>query len=182
MDCGTVGTILQLTGVAVTGLGFWRTWREFGEPGEGFFDPVTNAARVGWARLWAIAESAVRRLLRRPRPIVLEPGPATARLQAFDARAHIGFAPLPEDPAAALEALARRTEDLLKRISGLTEESRDGLQEVRAEIADLTSRLDTTAGDLRRRTRRVAVGGIRLEALGLVLVALGTALQQLAVC
>jgi hypothetical protein len=182
MDCGALGTILQLTGVAVTALGFWRTWREFGEPGEGFFDPVTNAVRVAWARLATIAESAIRWLLRRPRPIVLEPGPATVSAKAFDPRVHIDFAQLPEDIAAAVEALARRTEDLLTRITGLTEESRDGIAGVRAEVADLASRLNSTAGDLRRRTGRVAVGGIRLEALGLVLVAAGTVLQQMTVC
>jgi len=64
-------------------------------------------------------------------------------------------------------------------VSDNRERAQDDLAALRKEIADMGQQAGELAEELERKTRRVAVGGIRLEALGLTLVALGVLLQGL---
>jgi len=173
------GTILQLAGVALTAVGFWRTWREFGDPDVGFFDPVTVPVRGGWRRLAITAEGVVRRLTRRPRSVVVHGSTFVQQMATVSARGRVQYGDLPTETGAALAELHRRTRDLMDRLSNTQEMIADGLRDVRAEIADILRRIDGLRAEFDRQARRVAIGGIRLEAGGLLLVALGTVMQWL---
>jgi hypothetical protein len=75
--------------------------------------------------------------------------------------------------------LQRRTRDLMTRLTNNEEALQDGLKEIERKLTGLSERLDAMTAGLERQARRVAIGGIRLEAAGLVLVAVGTVLQSL---
>jgi hypothetical protein len=180
VNWATIGTALQLLGVVTTGVGFWRTWREFAAPREGFFDPIAVPLRAGWRRGSLKVEGLIRRVFRRPKAVVVGAGSITVGAAAFNARGRVQFGELPPTTKAAIAELHRRTKDLMDRVSDNREDTTDGLAAVRKEIADLASQVDAVAAGLEQRTRRVAVGGIRIEAAGLVLVALGTVLQSVA--
>jgi lipid II:glycine glycyltransferase (peptidoglycan interpeptide bridge formation enzyme) len=76
----------------------------------------------------------------------------------------------------ALEELDQRTRELMEGVNDVRDALEDEVEKRQATEAQLRTDLDSAVQRLDEQDRRVAVGGIRLEALGVFLVALGLVL------
>ena len=169
---GLAGVLLQVIGVATTSVGVWKTWHEFAE-GEGFWLPIVGALRSALRRV----EGVLRRVLRRPQRIEGR-GALEAHLSlSGQARARIDFGPLPTAAEAAFAELDRRTRLLADQLATAIEHHDQALEEARASVSGLSADVELTAQRLRTQVRHVAIGGLRWEALGLLLIALGLLAQ-----
>lgn len=160
-----IGVGLQVVGLVVTGFGIAATWREFAT--ESLFEPIAVPSR----RVWAWVKS---RLLGRPVPVP----EASGRLPLTVSATGRGFAPfrtLPKDQmvAESISELDERTRDLLKQLKSLDGRMTDEAKALRAEIDSARRTIETELETLRHSDREVATSGIRWEATGLALVALG---------
>jgi len=172
------GVALQIAGLAISGVGLWRTWREFARTEDRFLGPVIDPVREAFAAFGVMAEAFVRRALRRPRMIVAEIASAQGLvISSARANVRVGYGSPPNDVPEALAELHRRTQELMAMFSKVDErlakenEDRDGaISAVRSEVDAAVKRLDA-------RGQRIAVGGIRTQGLGVFLVALGLVLQ-----
>lgn len=175
---GLAGFALEAIGLIISALGFWTTWREF-EPAGGQFlgwllSPIGRWIAAGAAR----GESAIRRLLRRPKPIA---GYARigGRLNLVGgiASVRIGYGDLPGDQVAALAELHRRTKQLMERLSSVDEQLAKEADDRESAVQALQSDLEARLGRVEDQGQRIAIGGIRAQTLGLTLIALGIVLQ-----
>lgn len=168
---------LQAVGVVVAGIGLWKTWHEV--PGERFFGPAIARGAAIWRRASGPVARFVRRLLRRPRNVVVTPGTAKMQLNTFRARARVQFGELPTDvdSATAIAELDQRTRRLMTFVTDVDERTTDDADAMREELAGAAERLASGLREVDERARRVIVGGVRWEASGLFLVGLGTALE-----
>lgn len=173
------GTVLQVAGVLMTGYGASKTWHEFAPEGERFLHPV----RARWHRLLDWLQQVGRSFLRRsPRAVVARGGVAIGVGGAFSARGRVQYPALGTDVATghAIAELDRRTRQLSETIANTADRLDEDLGGVRKDVADLGAGLGSELRRVDEQTRRVAIGGIRLEALGLVLIALGLFCQAIA--
>jgi hypothetical protein len=175
------GFVFQVAGLILAGVGLRQTWLEFRRPDERFMDPllaVTRAVGQRVARVWA----ALLRRLGRPIQHVAGAGVAMGGGGAFIARGRANYGELPVHATTedALRELDRRTRDIMNRLADLHDQHLDDTDDVRKAIDALGKRLDTEVGQLAERDRRLAVGGIRQAALGLLLAAAGLCLQWVA--
>ena len=173
------GIALQVGGVLVAGVGVWRTWREFGA-GESFFEPITSLAYWMVARSRSLARRIATRLGRKPAPQTISiQGIGSA--EAFgSATLRVGWPPLPTDGELALAELHRRTKLISEGLANAEERLGQAVQVNRDEVAALRRRISEVADQLGHQSRRVAIGGLRYQALGLFLVSAGLALQGIA--
>ena len=175
------GFVLQVAGLVLAGVGLRQTWLEFRRPDERFIDPVLAVVRaVGRRAAWVRA--AVMRRLGRPSRKVVGAGVAMSGGGAFHARRRVNYGTLPADATTedALRELDRRTRDIMNRLADVHDQHLDDTDDVRKAIDALGKRLETEVGHLAERDRRLAVGGIRQAALGLLLAAAGLCLQWVA--
>ena len=165
------GLILQVAGLVVTATGVRRTWREFAA--EPFWSPVIQRARGLWERIVA----RVRRVFRRPQIVF---GEAAGEIRmAGTALGRVGFRTIPEDgPVAdAITELDERTRRLLDQIADLREQGDEELRTLRSESRSLREEVARVVKELGEMDREVAVSGLRLEAAGMFLIALGVVFQ-----
>lgn len=178
MDWLTViGISLQLVGALLAASGLRRTWSEWAPAGEGFFDPVTVPARATWRRIVGATDRIYRRILRRRRQVDLHGQDAIGFGDAATATVHVDYTPLSPDlpVAVALGRLDRRTQELRRGLTAVEDEQR----QARSQASDLSDRVETVADQAEALSRRVAIGGIRRAALGLILVGIGTFVELL---
>ncbi len=172
-----IGVVLQIAGVCIAGVGLWQTWHEFAQ-GEGFFDPLRQRAGEMGRRIAQDVRNAIARLLRRPRkPHVIGVSSIDSMSAVERARLRVTWDPLPPDTALALDELDRRTQQLSHMVANATDRHADELEEARTAAGTLARRVEEGIERLETKTRHVAIGGVRLEAMGLFLIALGLALQ-----
>ena len=169
-----IGVGCNAIGLALAGSGLRQTWSTYGlEP---FLAPVSVPLANGRAR----AVAAIKRALRRPQPRVVGAGAAVASIQTFQARARIGYGHLDKhDAIAAIARLEARTIELNSKLAELDERLADEKEATNALVGGLDTRLASEVTRLEALARGVAVEGVRLEALGLFFVAVGTVLQTL---
>lgn len=163
--------------MAISGVAYRQTWIDFAPADDGFFDfillPVLRLVRA----VRRAAVTLVRRLLHRP---VVGGGGAVTATATVKATGRVStrlqFGSLPTDVRDALAALADRTQrlsDMLmatrEQIEGESARSQETTQTLREEFAADVARVEG-------RAQRVAVGGMRLQAFGLVLIGLGVVL------
>jgi hypothetical protein len=179
------GVVFEIVGLIITGWGAWKTWREFAprEAG-GIADPVVLPLRERWLRTRSLAARIVRRLTsRQAAPVHVVVGTAALSLgAAISARGRVQFRILPDDLDIheALAELDERTRRLMTSLSDVSDRRQDEAEATRGEIRELANRLDAAVGSIDVLTRRVAVGGIRLQFVGLTVVALGLVMQGVA--
>jgi hypothetical protein len=173
MTLSGAGLALQIVGLLVLGIGLWKTWHEFAE-GEHFRDPYVTRARalVRWL------DYRLRRLIGRPRPINLEGRAASQFGMSSSGLGVVGWPPLPKTTRPALNELERRIDEVSNRVASVQTEL--GAETTNRDDADkaLEARLTGEVGRLNVRTKRVAVGGIRWQATGLLLLAVGLVLSS----
>lgn len=171
-----VGAVVNILGVAVTAEGLRQTWRDFGTPGETLWQPVAAQASralrrfVGW----------VRRVLRRPRHHTVSAGAALGAGGALDATVRTSWAPFP-DPGTDPAAFGAEVEQRLRQLHDTVQDAGEQLvSETKARsAADEQTRvaLHAEIQQVHTYAQHIAVNGVRIEAVGLFLVAAGTALS-----
>lgn len=175
-----LGVALEVVGLAISGVGFWGTWREFAPPNEPFLRPIVEPTRRLLTAAWVKAETFMRRLLRRrPRPVVITVGSVQMRASvAGRGTVRINYGALSNDVQVALAELHRRTQELMD-MQSMTGERLAAESEAREKaVTGMRTELERSFSRLEAREQRIAVGGIRLQSLGLLLVAFGLILQS----
>ncbi len=172
------GFLLQVAGLVLAGVGLRQTWLEFRRPNERFLDPVLAVARTVGQRATRVRAAVLRRL-GRPVGKAVGAGVMISGGGALHARGRVNYGELPADTTTedALRELDRRTRDITDRLADVHDQHIDDMDDVRKAINALGKRLDTEVGHLAEQDRRLAVGGIRQAALGLMLAAAGLCLQ-----
>jgi hypothetical protein len=161
------GLVCNVMGVVLAAWGIRLTWGEHSD--EPFWRPASEAGR----RL----RRCVRRLFGRPVTQTLAVDAAVLSLSGAEARLEVKWGPLPDDPAEQVTEIERRLHNVHRAVQDLQ-------HNLVTERGDRESADEHLRGDMDRRLRAVesvahsvAVSGLRLEAVGLGLVAVGTVLQ-----
>jgi hypothetical protein len=162
---GGIAVALQVLGLIVTAIGLRITWREFHEPGERFVDPFVRALK----RLDPRG--------RRDRQVRAGVGEAIATID--DANGQVTFGPLPDDDRAAIERLAERLQDLRANLESTTADIRRDLGQISRRVTGLEGHVEAEVGRLDRADGHVATDGLRLECIGLLILALGVVAQAI---
>jgi hypothetical protein len=162
---GDLAIILQGLGLAVTAAGLRYTWRECHEPGDRFLDPVIRALR--------------RLDPRRRRDRTVLAGVADGVGVADDASVQVTFGPLPANDRDAIDILAQQIQGLRSNFETTTTDIRRNAGEVARRVAGLEGRVAAEVERLERADRHVATDGLRLESIGLLIIAAGTVVQLL---
>ncbi len=171
---------LQMVGVVTAAIGLRRTWAEFHLPGETFYDPAVGRGRRLAASVRAASARVLRAVFRRPEGAEAHTGEgAVGAAAALAGRGRAGWLSL-SPVISSLSELDRRTRELLDRVQDVQDELGDESAARAAADAATTAKITDVAARLDMQSRRVATGGIRLEALGLFCVALGLLCQLLA--
>ena len=168
-----VGIGLQVVGVALTGYGSGRTFREFASSEERFWSWLIAPSQtwVGQRARWLSTQ--VRRLLRRPGRKVALAGVARGGGKV-NARAQIAYGPIDQaDLLKAVIELERRIGELVKMLGALQERVEDQSNAARDATVALRTEMETKVAELRASDRRVAIGGLRPLLLGLTLNVVG---------
>jgi hypothetical protein len=171
------GLALEGLGLVVASWGLYRTFRE-AAPGESLVDPVRSRAVRSRDRLRTILAEAVRRLTRRPRQTIVGVGMVNAAGVAFRARARVSYGPLKlADLTAATRELERRSKMAWDKLTDLDEKVADEIERLDAADRAIDERLTERLAKLEADTRRVTVGDVRIQLVGLFLIGLGLILQ-----
>jgi hypothetical protein len=134
--------------------------------GERFLEPmlrpVTSRARA--------VQNRLRKLLRRPgKPQVVQAGAAAAIGIAGSVTARVGWGP-PPDPATDLAAYAAVVTQRINELHQKVQQQRDDLaaetEARKTAIRDAQAALTGEIDQVRALSRQVAVGGLRLQAVG----------------
>ncbi len=174
-----LGVVFEIVGLGMSGLGLWRTWRNFAPAGEHFLGPLTEPTGAALAAARLKAETFLRRILRRPKPGVTHVRSAEATISATGrVSIRIGYGNLSDETLVALGELHRRTQQLMDKVTAVDERVADEQRAREQADGAIGLELATSVKRLEQRGQRIAVGGVRTQAIGLVLVALGLVLQS----
>ncbi|WP_049650391.1 hypothetical protein [Kitasatospora sp. MY 5-36] len=161
-----LGLVFQVAGASLALFGFSMTWRRH-HGSEPFWAPVIRMAH--WVRDRAVAAGArvkliVFRLLRRPVHRLVHAEDAAVAVDAA-LGLKVTRAPVPAE----LAALAKGLADLAAVVDLQREDNRIEHERMRSELADHSARLART-------TRELAIGGLRLQVWGVLLITAGALL------
>lgn len=170
-----VGTIFQGLGAAIVGIGVWKTWHEFAQ-GERFIDPFVARARFVFRRLPRWTQRLLRKILGRGGSITVQV-PSISMSMSGSARTRISPMPLPRDVEGALRELDRRTRETSKTLADTADRIDNSVRIVNNRTNEIARKLDMTAAQLEMRTRHVAIGGVRYETFGVLLIVIGLFFQ-----
>lgn len=173
-----LGTAMQLTGAAVTAWGAKLIWRDLAARD----DTLVGPAVVATHRLLSRYMIKLRQMFRKPqRKTVHGSMSAVAPLPTAKLRGHTNFRQLPQDVASAeaISELDDRTREIMERLGQLTNKLADEIETHQAENTTIAKNLRAALDDRAERERRRAITGIRYEAVGLFLLALGSTLNAL---
>jgi hypothetical protein len=96
---------------------------------------------------------------------------------AHDASVKIGYGPLPADDRAAIDMMADRMQGLRGDFETTTTGIRRDVGQVTRRVDGLEGHVATHVERLERADRQVATDGLRLESIGLVIIAAGLLAQ-----
>lgn len=167
------GLIVTLLGIACGIAALARTWTEHAS------GPMLPDPKVAGQRACALATRLLPRL--RKRPVVTGGGRALASVDAIGVGDAVSVRVRPGNNATAdelIEHLLRRVD----RLENVTDEDRATASAetaaVRADLAFVSERVHEEALRLEALTKSVAVGTVRLQLVGLILIGVGTALMS----
>lgn len=172
-----LGLVLQLAGVAATARGATLIWRDIAAPGETLTSPAIAAIRHIVSRCM----TKLIHLFRTPRPKTIRAGASAVLSLSAKARGYKNFRELPADvvPADAIAELDDRTREMMERLGQLSNKLADEVENRKTENSVIGRNLRSEITEQAERERRRAVTGIRYEALGLLLLTLGSLLNFL---
>lgn len=173
-----VALVAELAGLALAADGFRRTWREFRRPDDAFWEPVAapakQAARSAYVR--------ARRLIGKSLPpaevkVVGVTGSATVGVPTVTAT---GFAVPPvEDVAAYMTYLSHRIDDLSRQIARADAAARAKTESDAQRHAETTRTIEQVQNEMHGQVRTITIEGMREQALGWLLIVIGTFLGGL---
>lgn len=173
-----MGTFLTVGGVALQLLGAFVALRGLIKTHDAFAEKsVREIAGEGLVRWRARVATQLRRLLRRPRPVVIGVGAMETMLMTAKARAVVTWGALPKTTSAALAEIDRRLRTLSTRIDGLGVQVEDMDEAHQTAMKSLRADLEAATNDANRQVRHAAIEGLVGEAVGLMLVITGGVLQ-----
>jgi hypothetical protein len=176
-----VGVTLEAVGLVIAALGGWQTWRDFAPTDEGLWDPAVGTFRRVLKRVVEFTERGIRRLLGKPKAIELHAGVVRgSALVSGNLTVRKGYGPLTANTAEALRQLDDRTREILKKVYDERDAVDQRLRDLRSELEEVSKRLDEPVDTMGAQTRRVAIGGIRLQLVGLAFVGVGLVFQLIA--
>jgi len=169
------GLAFQLAGVAVAGWGVRLVFYEAATVGERLLDPVTRFVGQVWRR----ATDPLLRLLGRPRSQTIQIGSIDSAEIVSSVRASKSCVPLSADLslAEAVAELDHRTRALTEEIGLIGNNALDKIYEQRKRHDDLGRAFDAYVTDQHKALRRRDLRAVRIEAVGLALVTVGSILQ-----
>ena len=171
---GSIGIVCQVLGLILTAAGLTQTWKAYA--GEPFLRPVT--ARL--ARAGDRGRAFLRRIFRRPQPRIVGIMLAGSSAGVGNARGRMTYGRLDKhDAIAAIGQLEARTKELASQVADVGDRVADLGVKVDQELAELAAKQAFDVARLEAMSREVALDGIRLEAVGLVVLAVGTMFQAL---
>ncbi len=155
----------QLAGLILAADGFRRAWREFRRPGDDL-----------WAPIAAPIKSKARAAYVRMRSLIGKP---VARPQAAHAPVAEGTAS--GSPASSMNDLGAFMEQLNRRVAELNDRMRQAESSLQANAevsaarhAEVTEAIVHDREEAREQVRSVAIGGLREQVIGWVLIFAGT--------
>jgi len=162
------GAAFELAGIATVAFGIANTRAKF-----------TDNAPLA-RRAWSRTARAAARLFRRKRSQTVHLGAATLHVRAGSVRARgtVGFGPwVDEELAERIERLRRAVENHNRELSELGGRL-DGEEVARQEADERhEGHVDEVHRELTQLVRDAAAGGLRLETIGVALLAVGVVLQ-----
>ena len=167
---GTVGGVLQLAGVIVTGLGAVKTWRQYRD------EPLLDPARSWVDRRINMVINLFRRIVQLKRQVqVRDTGTATEGAYVTSVREPVAYQPLkrPVD-VEELDLRIRQTRDDLNQFYS---EFDTTAQSLRTSINQVRGDMHKQRTAQTEENRVVATGGIRLIIVGLAATAVGIVAQ-----
>jgi hypothetical protein len=151
----------QLAGLILAADGFRRAWRQFRRPGDDFWGPlpvpIKSKARVAYRR--------IRRLIGKP---VAPPAGTGGSTRAS------GSIPSMNDPGAFMEHLNRSLAELNDRMQQAESRIQANAGASAARHAEVTEEIIQDRQEAREQVRIVAIGGLREQVIGWVLIFAGT--------
>jgi hypothetical protein len=157
--------LLELVGLVCAGIGFRATWHEHAH-GERFIEPMLRPVKE-WTRA---TTNRVRLLFGRPaEPRVVHLGAASSIEFAGSARMTVGWG-APPDPTTDLAGYAKvvteRINALHAKVQNQDNKLADEADARQTEIRQTRSALTADIEEVRKLSRQVAVGGLRLQVVG----------------
>jgi len=176
-----VGLLFEVGGLVLAAHGYQRTWTEFRNAEDKFFQPVTQPLNVVWRRMFA----AFRRVIRRPITTRTVSGSAVASGigLAGHARGSVTWAPFPpikEDPVKFAEIVELRLRTLHKQLEEARDKQYDDREAANARHAEALGLIDKLRTESKGHVQTIAVGGLREAAAGLASVGIGVIASGLA--
>jgi hypothetical protein len=172
-----IGIGLEVLGLMVTAVGIRTTWHANAQ-GDPFARPVAEAVkRAGW---WLNTRLPQR--LRRTRSSSVHPASGSAEAKFGFVGVGIGWAPLPKDLPVdqALARLDERIRDVDSRYQKADHAIQARLEDQRRRDDELGDRIEQLAGQVQETARLLRVEGLRGQAAGIGLLAVGLVLQTVA--
>jgi hypothetical protein len=169
-----VGIGLEVVGLLVTGRGIWTTWRANAQ-GELMTAPVVNVAkRVGW---WLNDRLPPR--LRRGRVRQLEVHDSLTISESSTVGLATGWSPLSPDLTIeeALAELDTRISQVAATHQAADHAIHQRLEELGRHDGELGTRIDQVEAQVQETARLLRVEGLRVQAVGVGLIAVGLMLQ-----
>ncbi|HEV8527345.1 MAG TPA: hypothetical protein VGS60_07300 [Actinomycetes bacterium] len=171
-----IGVALEASGLFLAVIGFRETWRDFAED-ERFFEPVHQ-----WAGRIRAAGANVAAGLSGRRDVVVRAGAAAAIGVAGSVTARMRPGPLTPatDLATFAAAVEERVKDIYERLGALRDEAAAETTARAKADRELAERLAAEVARLKGVSQRIAVGGLRQQFVGWLLIAFGFILQAVA--
>ena len=160
-----IGATLQVVGAMVAFAGLVRTYDQFAD------QPLLIVARERAAKV-------IRRLLRRPPSPIELSGTAEMHL-SINAELTTRWVSLSGDPVADINLLRERTEHLRSALEDERKRTDEKLMAIVATLQATRGQISEVDVRLGARIRAAAIGGFRMQAVGLFLVILGLAVGGL---
>lgn len=170
-----VGAALEVVGLSVGAVGFHKTWQEFSTGDRRFLQPeIERLRRVpAWAR----------RVLRRRRDVVVHPAAIESTVSSGVSSLHVTMGGLPsiaEDPEFFASEVQRRLRELHEESQRRPRESPLNPLRARLPLASLHTQLAERFSHAEGLSRSIAVGGLRQQVFGWLLIAVGFTVQAVA--
>lgn len=169
--CACLGLIFVATGAALAFIGFRKTWSDF-VANQNFWPTLTSWLPRWWGKARKSVVGAYNRVIRRKRYVT-----GSDNAAAVDTLAVIryGIQPqeFPEDKELpeVVRSLWKRHSELELRLGDYTQQSTQSFSAAREDLGGRVTLVD-------EKVVKVAVGGLSLQAWGLILVTAGTVLSS----
>ena len=170
-----LGSAVELAGLAIAAYGFRRTWSDFGDPDDKFWGPGTR--QLDRMTMW------LSRIFHHRFPSrTVSAQAAVSGFAAVSAKGTVAYGKLPSitnDPQAFANMVELRLADVLARVQTVAHDLQDERESVSSQRQELIQFIERSKQEIGGAVQKVAVGGLRQQALGWFLVVIGLLFQTI---